>query len=256
MSDVLTTEEIYGVRFYIEMAMNEEERYRTLANALTLSASKSDLVSPEISTYELSLVATAFLKEMALSPEEISRKVADRLEFAEGQYRAGLAKNLSPKMGEVAQIYQSVRKVRRALERWNDIDPSVAEPGILPQIGDDFAYQVEKELVDESLVREVAALKKILFHLTSPEKQSVTLDSGLRAVVFKSEDTGDMALHEDTLDLWMEDFGIEETHRDYAAQQLGLLSEAFSEHVENYRALSRIQRKRENSYSLQNRNMY
>lgn len=251
MSQSLTTEEVYGVRFYIELALNDDERIAMLSNALSKTACQSTLVDSDMPLYEASLVARPFLKALGMMPEDISQKVVQNLEFSEGVYRSGIVHHLQPKLGEVAQFCQSAKKVKRALERWDEIDPCVAEMGILPEIGDDFAYQVEKELADQSLSQEVIELNKI-FKTTSPDKKTVELDTRLRAVIHKSDDTNDVALHSDTLDLWMEDFGIPEGHSGYASTQFALLSEAFSEHVENYRDLFRLQRQRERQYNAEN----
>lgn len=247
MSNQMSLDEKYGVRFFVEVALNDDERATYLAKSLAGKAIKSDLCQEDASAQELVYTGLAFIKELGLDAEETSKKIAERLEFNGNGYQSGLLRNLDPKLGSVAQFAQSVRKVSAVLKNWTQINSDIPEPGITPEIGDVFAQQVESELKNQSLTQDVARLNKI-FRTPFKEKTVVFLGADVRAVMAWSEEEETAVIHRDTLDLWVEDFGINTPVPDHVSNQFGQLAEYFLDNKESYNDCKQQQKEREQEY--------
>ena len=242
MGNEIDRSEIYGIRSFIEIALNNEERAMYLAKSLAANATKSDLCQDDSSLQELVYTGAAFVRELSLSPEGTSKAIADRLEFGRDGYQSGLLRKLDPKLGEVAQFAESVKKVAAVVGNWHEVEPMALEPGLRPILGDIFASQVERDLVDTSLKDDMGKLNKVF---RAQPGSVVNLVPNVRVAIGISEETGLPSLHEDTIVLWMEDVLADEAHSSVFREQFEMLKESFDEHRENYHALNKLKKSRE-----------
>lgn len=237
--------EKYGVRSFIEIALNDGERVSYLAKSLADKAVESSLCQEDSSKQELIYTGMAFLEELDLSPEEISKKIADRLEYTSNGYQSGSLKKLDPKLGEVAGFVQGVIKVAEVLKRWDEIDSNCPEPFIEYELGDMFSDEVESRLRNESLTNEIARCHKLFRTPFGRHKATFDLGSGVKVVMKRLGNSEYPEILNETLDLWASDHNIEGEVPDHVRQQLGKLQEAFHEHLENYRELKSLSKSRE-----------